>query len=73
MKTTLKIIRPSELAEALSISTVTVWRMEKRGDLPPRRKISQGISGWLESDLIEWLKERPTVEELFNKDQEGGK
>jgi predicted DNA-binding transcriptional regulator AlpA len=73
MKTTIKIIRPSELAEALSVSTVTVWRMEKRGDLPPRRKISQGTSGWLESDLIEWLKERPTVEELFNKNGEGEK
>jgi prophage regulatory protein len=56
---TLKVIRPTELAEKLSLSTVTLWRMEKRGELPPRRKISKRIVGWLESDIEEWLKERP--------------
>ena len=56
-----RIIRPVELAEMLSVSEVTLWRMQQRGDLPPRRKISQGVVGWLESDLIKWLKERPTV------------
>lgn len=59
-----KIIRPGELAKKLSVSTVTLWRMEKRGELPPRKKISKRAVGWLESDLIQWLRERPTVEEL---------
>ncbi|XWN36870.1 MAG: AlpA family phage regulatory protein [Balneola sp.] len=58
----LKIIRPTELAEKLSLSTVTLWRMEKRGELPPRRKISKRVVGWLESDLKEWLQSRPTLD-----------
>jgi len=59
MKTTLSIIRPSELAEILSVNPVTIWRMEKRGDLPPRKKISNRCVGWLESDIKEWLESRP--------------
>jgi prophage regulatory protein len=55
----LKIIRPKELADLLSVSPVTVWRMEQRGELPQRRKISTGTVGWLESDIKEWLESRP--------------
>jgi len=55
----MKIIRPKQLAKILSVSTVTLWRMEKRGELPPRIKISTRAVGWLESDIKEWLKNRP--------------
>jgi prophage regulatory protein len=63
MNNTLQIIRPSELAEILSVSTVTVWRMEKRGELPPRKKISNRCVGWMESDIREWLENRPNAVE----------
>ncbi|MBO6573156.1 MAG: AlpA family phage regulatory protein [Balneola sp.] len=51
----MKVIRPKQLAKILSISTVTLWRMEKRGELPPRKRISTRAVGWLESDIEEWL------------------
>lgn len=73
MDTALKIIRQKQLAEILGCSTVTIWRMENNGELPPRRKISKGISGWPEVELIEWLKNRPTVEELNKNDSEDEK
>ena len=63
MKSTLSIIRPSELADILSVSPVTVWRMEKRGELPPRKKISNRCVGWLEKDIEEWLESRPNATE----------
>lgn len=62
MKPSIKIIRPKDLAELLSVSTVTVWRMEKRGELPKRKKISSRTVGWLESDIQEWLENRPYAE-----------
>jgi prophage regulatory protein len=61
MNHSISIIRPSKLAEILSVSTVTVWRMEKRGELPPRKKISNRCVGWLESDIKKWLEERPNA------------
>lgn len=51
----MKIIRPNELAKMLSVSKVTLWRMENRGEIPPRIKISKRAVGWLESDIEEWL------------------
>ena len=58
---TLQIVRPKQLAELLSVSTVTIWRMEKRGDLPRRKQISTRTVGWLESEIKEWLQQRPLV------------
>lgn len=55
----LKIIRPKELSKLLGISVVSIWRLEKRGELPPRIKLSQRAVGWLESDIEEWLDSRP--------------
>ncbi|HKK47408.1 MAG TPA: AlpA family phage regulatory protein [Balneolaceae bacterium] len=66
---TLKIIRPKQLAELLSVSTVTVWRMEKRRELPRRKKISSRTVGWLESDIKEWLDNRPLVESVDQIDE----
>lgn len=67
MKNKLSIIRPSQLAEILSVNPVTIWRMEKRGELPPRKKISNRCVGWLESDIREWLENRPYADERENE------
>jgi prophage regulatory protein len=62
----LQIIRPSSLAELLQISKVSLWRMEKRGELPPRKKLSDSgrAVGWLESDIKEWLENRPNAADV---------
>lgn len=55
------IYRPEDLAEALNVSRSTIVRMEKRGELPPRRKISAGTRGWARATIISWLESRPKV------------
>ena len=57
----MKVIRPNQLAKRLGVSTVTLWRMENRGELPPRRQISQRIVGWIETEIDQWLENRPFV------------
>lgn len=52
------IIRAKELAKRLTISIPTLWRMEKNGELPPKIKITERISGWRESDIQKWLSSR---------------
>ncbi len=51
----LSIIRPSELSSILSVSTVTLWRMEQDGLLPNKIQISDRAVGWLRKDIEEWL------------------
>jgi len=50
-----EIIRPKELAEMLSLSISTLYKMQSDGILPPKIKISSHAVGWLRSDIKEWL------------------
>lgn len=54
----LEVIRPKALCKLLSVSMPTLWRMEKRGDLPKRVSISERAVGWLKSDIEEWLESK---------------
>ncbi len=57
------IIRPSQLAEKLGVSRTTIYRMEKRGDLPPRIKMSNRAVGWRSDVIEEWLEERTSSDQ----------
>ncbi len=37
----------------------TRWRMERRGEFPRRRKVTTALHGWLESEILEWMRTRP--------------
>jgi len=50
-----KIIRPKELANMLSISIPTLYRMQHEDKLPPKIKMGSRAVGWLRSDIEEWL------------------
>ena len=65
----MKLIRPNELAEMLSVSLPTLWRMEKRGNLPPKRQISKRAVGWLDTDIKEWLESRPFTNADLNRNR----
>ncbi len=54
----LEVIRPNDLAKMLSVSLPTLWRMEKRGELPKKIQISERTVGWLKSDIQEWLESK---------------
>jgi predicted DNA-binding transcriptional regulator AlpA len=53
--TDFRIIRPSELSEMLGVSVQTIWRMEKRGELPERVKISKRSIGWRSDEISEFV------------------
>ncbi|MFH5884690.1 helix-turn-helix transcriptional regulator [Halalkalibaculum sp. DA3122] len=53
-----RIIRPKELANMLSISISTIYKMQGDGQLPAKVKISSHAVGWLRSDIEEWLSSR---------------
>ena len=57
-----RIILESERRLITGISRSTAWRMEQNGQFPKRRKVSDGLVGWLKSELIEWVQNRQVVE-----------
>jgi len=57
----LKILRTQEILDRLDISRSTLWRWEREGVIPPRRKIGPNVTGLLETELNDWLESRPPV------------
>jgi prophage regulatory protein len=49
------IIREAECQRISGLSRSTRWRLERAGKFPRRRKISESATGWLASELAEWL------------------
>ncbi len=62
MKTSIQILRPKELAEILSISIPTLYRIQD--ELPPKIKLSKNgrAVGWGRSDIENYLSSRETEE-----------
>lgn len=54
---TIRLVRPSELAERLSVSRRTLWRWERTGRLPRRRRLGHNVNvnGWSAQELEEWF------------------
>jgi prophage regulatory protein len=50
-----------QVREMIGVSSTTLWRWQRQGQFPPRRILGQGRVGWLESEIIEWMKTRPAI------------
>ena len=51
-----RIIRWPTLKEKLGgTSNVSVWRWERDGIFPKRIKIGPNATGWIESEIDEWI------------------
>ncbi len=53
-----RIIREKECFNLSGLSRTTRWRLERRGDFPRRRKLSENAIGWLESEILAWVQKK---------------
>lgn len=65
----MRLLRAGEVAQRIGVSRTTLWRMERGGRFPNRRRVSENIVGWLESDVDEWIQGR---QPLVNARAEAG-
>jgi prophage regulatory protein len=56
-----RIIDLNEVKSRVSLSRSTIRRLELAGLFPRRRKIGRRKVGWLESEVLEFVKACPTV------------
>ena len=50
-----------EVSKLSGLSRVTIWRMQREGEFPPRRQIGRRRVGWLKSEVEEWMRTREPV------------
>jgi prophage regulatory protein len=56
-----RILRQPEVEGRVGLSRTTIWRLERSGDFPPRRRVLSNTIGWLESEVDEWIAGRPVA------------
>tara|TARA_R110001606_G_scaffold364073_2_gene518412 strand:- start:2245 stop:2469 length:225 start_codon:yes stop_codon:yes gene_type:complete len=54
----IKFLSLSEVMEITSLSSATIWREEKAGRFPKRRKLSANRVAWLDTETYEWVSTR---------------
>lgn len=47
-----------EVAQRVALSRSTIWRMERAGQFPKRRRLSVNKVAWWEPEIEEWLRSR---------------
>lgn len=50
-----KILKLPQVIEATGLSKSTIYVLISRGEFPAQIKLSERASGWLESDVDEWI------------------
>jgi len=53
-----QILRSAEVRKLTGLSRTTLWRFERGGDFPARRKLGERSVGWLASEVSAWLETR---------------
>lgn len=53
-----RYLRQPEVLARVGVSWVTIWRWEKQGQFPKRRKIGPRLVAWVENEIDEWCETR---------------
>lgn len=53
-----RFMRKKEVIEVTGLSNSTIWRLEKDGFFPKRKKISNHAIGWLAHEVYQWINEK---------------
>lgn len=54
-------MRKPQVRAVTGLSDTTIWRLERANKFPQRRKLSSNATGWLLSEVQEWLRSRPST------------
>jgi len=63
----MRILKAQEVAQKTSMSVSNIRRMARDGNFPEPIPLTENRSGWLESDVDEW------ISECLRKHHAGGK
>lgn len=59
---TVRLLRLPEVVDITGLSYTTIWRREKEGEFPRRRRISGNIIAWRSDEIEEWVESLPAVD-----------
>jgi prophage regulatory protein len=57
----MKLLRIQEVIRVTGLSRMTIYRYEKSGEFPKRRRIGKNSVRWLDQDIETWMTSRPVA------------
>ncbi len=58
----LRLLRLPEVEAVTGLSATTIWRREREGDFPRRRRVSGNAVAWRSDEIERWVETRPVAE-----------
>jgi prophage regulatory protein len=58
----MKFLRIRQVMQLTGLSRMTIYRLERDGEFPKRRRLGQNSVAWLESDIAAWADTRPVAQ-----------
>ena len=56
----MQLLRTKQVTAITGLSRMTIYRLERAGMFPSRRKLATHSVAWLEEDIKEWIRSRPS-------------
>jgi prophage regulatory protein len=57
----MRLLRIQEVIRVTGLSRMTIYRYEKTGEFPKRRRIGKNSVRWLDQDIETWMTTRPVA------------
>lgn len=57
----MRLLRIHEVISVTGLSRMTIYRLEKDGAFPSRRRLGKNSVAWLDDDISAWVAGRPSV------------
>ena len=52
------LIRFPEVQSMVGLSRTTIWRLERKGKFPARKKLGENSVAWLKEEVEKWIQTR---------------
>src|SRR2546430_1500314 len=56
---TMRVLRIRQVMQVTGLSRMTIYRLERTGNFPQRRRLGMNSVAWLEGDVSQWVDSRP--------------
>ena len=60
-----QILKLKEISSLTKLSSSTIYRLVQAGEFPKPIKLATHASGWLESDIEAWIRDRKEASEIL--------
>ena len=57
----LRLVRSEEVEKKTGLSRTTIWRLERDGGFPRRRRVGPRACAWIEEEVDQWILSRSYV------------